>query len=63
MEICNYYGVSLNPEVKAILDRISANLNDMNPIDLTSRSLNMYDDKNTINWASANIGRGFTPAD
>lgn len=63
VEICNYYGVALNPEVKAVLDRISANLNDMNPIDLTSRKLDMYDDKNAINWAQANLGRGFAPSD
>ena len=63
VEICNYYGVALNPEVKAILDRISGNLNDMNVIDLTTRKLDMYDDKNAINWASANLGKGFTPSD
>lgn len=62
-EICNYYGVAIAPEVKAVSDRIAANLNDMNPIDLTSRIINLYDDKNAINWAEVNLGRGFTPAD
>jgi len=59
--ICNYYGVPINPEVQAIIEQISANVNDMNPIDLTSRRLNVYGDKNGLGWASVNLGRGFEP--
>jgi len=62
-EICNYYGVSFNAELKAVSDRIAANLNDKNPIDLTTRKLNLYDDKNAINWAQVNLGKGFTAGD
>ena len=61
--ICNYYGVPINPEVQMIIDQVSANVNDMNPIDLTTRKLDMYDDKNAINWAQTNLGKGFTTAD
>ena len=62
-EICNYYGVSFNSELKAVSDRIAANLNDKNPIDLTTRKLNLYDDKNAINWAQVNLGKGFVAGD
>lgn len=62
-EICNYYGVSFNAELKAVSDRIAANLNDKNPIDLTTRKLNLYDDKNAINWAQVNLGKGFCAGD
>ncbi len=62
-EICNYYGVPFNLELKAVSDRIAANLNDMNPIDLTTRKLDLYDDKNSINWAQVNLGKGFTTSD
>lgn len=61
-EICNYYGTPFSAELKAVSDRISANLNDMNPIDLTTRKLDLYDDKNSINWAQVNLGKGFTPS-
>ena len=59
--ICNYYGVAINPEVQAIIDQISANVNDMNPIDLTSRKYNLYTDKNGLGWAQVNLGHGFSP--
>jgi hypothetical protein len=62
-EICNYYGVPFNAELKAVSDRIAGNLNDMNPIDLTTRKLDLYDDKNAINWAQVNLGKGFTVSD
>lgn len=61
-EICNYYGVALSAEVRAVSDRIAANLNDMNPVDLTTQKVNTYDDKNALNWAQVNIGKGFEPA-
>jgi hypothetical protein len=35
----------------------------MNPIDLTTRKLDLYDDKNAINWAQVNLGKGFTVSD
>ncbi len=62
-ELCNYYGLPFSAELRLVSDRIAANLNDMNPIDLTTRKLDMYDDKNAINWAQVNLGRGFSPAD
>ena len=62
-EVCNYYGVQLDPQVKAVMDEISANVNSLNTIDLTSQKLNLYDDKNGISWAMVNLGKGFTPAD
>lgn len=62
-EICNYYGVTFSPELRLVSDRIAANLNDMNPIDLTTRKLDLYDDKNAINWAQVNLGKGFTATD
>lgn len=60
-EICNYYGVEMPPQIEQVLQRISDNLNDMNPIDLTSRSISLYNEKNSLNWAEVNLGRGFTP--
>jgi len=62
-ELCNYYGMPFNAELRLVSDRIAANLNDMNPIDLTTRKLDLYNDKNAINWAQVNLGKGFTTAD
>ena len=61
--ICNYYGVPINPEVQAIIDQVSANVNDMNPIDLTSRRYNLYTDKNGLGWAQVNLGHGVEASD
>ena len=55
--ICNYYGVPMNPEIQQVIDKISANINNMNPIDLSPQKINFYDDKRTI----VNLGNGFTP--
>ena len=60
-EICNFYGVPMSPQIEEVLQRIAGNLNDSNPIDLTSRSHDLYNDNNSINWASVNLGKGYTP--
>lgn len=62
-EICNYYGVQLDPQVKSSLEEIEANVNDLNVIDLTSQKINYYDDKTGLGWAEVNLGKGFTPSD
>jgi hypothetical protein len=62
-EICNYYGSPISPEIRLVSDRIAANINNMNVLDLTSQKLNYYDDKNGLGWAQVNLGKGFCPAD
>lgn len=61
LEICNYYGVEMNPEIKYVLDRISGLLNDMNPLDLTTQKIDTYSERNQLNWALVNLGKGFEP--
>ena len=62
VEICNFFTVSVRPEVWKELAIIEGLLNNMNPIDLTTKKVNLYNDRNTINWAQVNIGKGYTPA-
>lgn len=59
-EICNYYGTTLSPDVRVISERIAANINDKNVLDLTSRKVNLYSDEKHWDWPSVNLFRGFT---
>lgn len=59
--ICNFYGMSISPEVQNIIDQISNNVADMNVIDLSSRKIDLYNQRNQLSWAQINIGKGFEP--
>ena len=60
-EICNFFGISINPEVAAVLRKIEGLLNDANYIDLTANTVNLYNDKAVLNWPMINLGRGIMP--
>jgi len=59
--ICNYYGVAINPEVQAMIDNISSNINDCNVIDLTSEKINLYCNRGQPNWITLQLSHGFEP--
>lgn len=58
--ICNYYTLSM-PKGSAIeLEKIRDKINKLNSPDLGVQINNMLDGQNFVNYAQANIGKGFT---
>ena len=59
--LCSFYGQPMNPEIQNTLNTIAANINDMNPLDMSSGKINRYDDTPVFNWITEQLSNGYIP--
>lgn len=58
--MCNEYSIAFAPEKAKMLAKYEKKLQDVSPPDLTLRKVSFINERDQINWAQLNIGRGFT---
>lgn len=59
--ICSYYGHPVDPEVQQVIDKVSANVNSMNYIDLTPVRHGQNQGSPIVNWMNVNLYKGYLP--
>ena len=59
--MCNEYNIAFAPEKLDMLKKYEKKLMDVSPIDLTMKKMSFMSGTTSMNWAQANIGKGFTP--
>lgn len=57
---CNEYSIAFAPEKAAMLKMYEKKLLDVSPPDLTMQKLSLMGGRSVMNWAQANIGKGYT---
>lgn len=57
---CNEYNITFDPGKEALLKQYEKKLMDVSPPDLTISKMNFMNGEVSMNWAQANIGRGWT---
>lgn len=58
--LCDWYKISLSPDTKLQLQAFLTQLADMNPMDLVLKKTATYSHTDSITYAQANIGKGWT---
>lgn len=60
--MCSEYGITFNPESKAILTSYTRKLMYMDPPDLSMNKISILTEGTGYNWGDVNIGKGWRPS-